>query len=225
MTDLWLSLLPILLAISISPARTLALILLLHTPKQAATATAYVLGMIGAMMGQGLLLGLLMSLIGLTVENRGGDLKTVIAILFIVAGTILLTGALKFWAHEDDDKAPPAWLEKIEQMTPAQGFKLGIGWLIVSPKQWVMVLTAVAVIFAAYLPPLASAVNFLVFTLLAQIVYVLILGLHLLMPQRSEAILDRLFGWVKRHLRLIAIGLFGFLGLFFLWQGISELIG
>jgi len=38
MTDLWLALLPILLAMLISPARTIAVILLLHTPKHALTA-------------------------------------------------------------------------------------------------------------------------------------------------------------------------------------------
>ena len=57
MAELWLNLLPILLVMFISPARTLAVILLLHTPKKTLTAFTYVLGMIGAMMVQGILLG------------------------------------------------------------------------------------------------------------------------------------------------------------------------
>ena len=59
MSELWANLLPILAVMFISPARTLAVILLLHTPKRAVTALAYVLGMIGAMMIQGVLLGFL----------------------------------------------------------------------------------------------------------------------------------------------------------------------
>ena len=71
MAELWLNLLPILAVMFISPARTLAVILLLHTPKKGLTAFSYVVGMIMAMMAQGILLGILMSVVGLTVEKRG----------------------------------------------------------------------------------------------------------------------------------------------------------
>ena len=225
MADLWVNLLPILLVMFISPARTLAVILLLHTPKKGVTAFAYVVGMISAMMVQGLLLGFLMSVVGLAVARRDGDLLTVVSLLFIVTGLILLVGVSKFIFQDDDDKAPPGWLEKIEMMSPAQGLKLGFGWLMVSPKQWVLVLTAVAVIFSAYLPPAASIINFLIFTVLVQTVFFVIIAIHSLMPKRSQKILDALFDWLKRHLRAVAIGIFGFFGLFFLVKGFIGLIG
>ena len=225
MADLWMNLLPILAVMFISPARTLAVILLLHTPKKGMTAFAYVVGMMCAMMAQGLLLGFLMTVVGLTVVSRGGDLMTVVSILFVVVGIILLAGASKFIFQDDDDKAPPDWFEKIETMSPTQALKLGFGWLMVSPKQWVLVLTAVAVIFTAYLPPQVSAVNFFVFTLLVQTVFFVIIGLHTLMPNRSERILDALFVWLKRHLRAVAIGIFGFFGIFFLVKGFTGLVG
>ena len=199
------------------------MILLLHTPKKAVTAVNYVVGMIGAMMVQGILLGFLMSVVGLTVENRGGDLTTVVSILFVVTGIVLLAGGSKFVFQDDDDKAPPDWFSKIEQMSPAQGLKLGFGWLMVSPKQWVLVLTAVAVIFAAYLPIAASIVNYFIFTLLVQTVFFVIIGIDLLLPQRSQAILDSLFAWLKRHLQVLATVIFVFFGLFFLIKGLMEL--
>jgi hypothetical protein len=225
MADLWINLLPILAVMFISPARTLAVILLLHTPKKGVTAFSYVVGMICSMMVQGLLLGFLMTVVGLTVERRGGDLTTVVSIVFVVVGIILLAGASKFIFQDDDDKAPPDWFEKIETMSPTQALKLGFGWLMVSPKQWVLVLTAVAVIFTAYLPPAASAVNFFIFTLLVQTVFFVIIGLHTLMPSRSERILDTLFVWLKKHLRAVAIGIFGFFGIFFLIKGFTGLVG
>lgn len=54
LTDLWMTLFPVLGVMFISPARTLVVILLLHTPKKGATAFAYVVGMSAAMMAQGL---------------------------------------------------------------------------------------------------------------------------------------------------------------------------
>ena len=222
---MWANLLPILAVMFISPARTLAVILLLHTPKKAVTALAYIVGMISAMMVQGVLLGFLMSLVGLTVDRRGGDLATVVSILFVVTGIILLVGALKFIFRDDDDKAPPDWLAKIEMMSPAQATKLGFGWLMVSPKQWVLVLTAVAVIFAAYLPPAASILNFFIFTMLVQTIFFIIIGIQVLMPKRSEKILDAVFAWLKKHLITLVIGIFGLFGLFFLVKGLLGLVG
>jgi hypothetical protein len=223
MAELWANLLPILAVMFISPARTLAVILLLHTPKTAATAFAYVLGMISAMMVQGIALGLLMSVVGLTVERRGGDLMTVVSIMFVVTGIILLVGASKFIFRDDDDKAPPDWFAKIETMSPAQAIKLGFGWLMVSPKQWVLVLTAVAVIFTAYLPSAVSIVNFFIFTLLVQTIFFVIIALQVVMPNRSQKMLDTLFIWLKKHLITIAIAIFGIFGLFFLVKGLTGL--
>ena len=70
-----------------------------------------------------------MSVVGLTVERRGGDLATVVSILFVVTGIILLVGGSKFIFQDDDDKAPPDWLAKIELMSPSQAVKIGV-WLV-----------------------------------------------------------------------------------------------
>lgn len=225
MTELWLALLPILLAMLISPARTIAVILLLHTPKQALTAFAYVCGLVSAMLVQGILLGSLFSFVGLTMDERGPELMVVVSVMFILVGIIMLTGAAKFlFQEDDDDKPPPAWLDKIENLDPLAAFSTGFGWIMVSPKQWAFVLTAVAVIFTANLKPIASLVNFFIFSVLIQLVYFIIIGIHLLMPRRSEAILDEVFKWIKNNFRTVAITLFTGFGIFFLYKGISGLI-
>lgn len=225
MTELWIALLPILLAMLISPARTIAVILLLHTPKQALTAFTYVSGLVAAMMVQGVLFGFLFSFIGLTMDERGPELNVVVSVMFILVGIIMLTGAAKFFfQEEDDDKPPPAWLEKIEYLTPRAAFSTGFGWIMVSPKQWAFVLTAVAVIFTANLTPIQSLVNYFIFSVLIQLFYLLIIGIHLLIPQRSGAILDTLFIWIKDNFRPVVIVMFTGFGLFFLFKGISGLI-
>jgi threonine/homoserine/homoserine lactone efflux protein len=140
-------------------------------------------------------------------------------------GVIMLTGATKFiFQEEDDDKPPPAWLDKIELLTPRAAFSTGFGWIMVSPKQWAFVLTAVAVIFAANLSPLQSLVNYFIFSVLIQIFYLLIIGIHLLMPRRSGAIRDALFNWIKDNFRPVVIVMFTGFGLFFLFKGISGLM-
>ena len=84
--------------------------------------------------------------------------------------------------------------------------------------------TAVAVIFTAKLNPIQSLVNYFIFSVLIQLFYLLIIGIHLLMPGRSGAILDALFKWIKDNFRPVVIIMFTGFGLFFLFKGISGLI-
>ena len=137
----------------------------------------------------------------------------------------MLTGAARFFfQEEEDDKPPPAWLEKIEYLSPRGAFSTGFGWIMVSPKQWAFVLTAVAVIFTANLDPIQSLVNYFIFSVLIQLFYLLIIGLHLLMPKRSGAILDALFVWIKNNFRPVVIVIFTGFGIFFIFKGISGLL-
>jgi len=99
-----------------------------------------------------------------------------------------------------------------------------IGWSMVSPMQWAFVLTAVAVIFTANLTPIQSLVNYFIFSVLIQLFYLLIIGIHLLMPRRSGAILDALFIWIKDNFRPVVIVMFAGFGIFFLFKGITGLI-
>jgi threonine/homoserine/homoserine lactone efflux protein len=169
-------------------------ILLLHTPKGALTAFAYVAGMVTSMMVQGIIFAFLFSIVGLTTDQSQDELATVASVLFVVVGIIMLVGALKFvFQEEDDDQPPPKWLEQLESLTPRQAFATGFGWLMVSPKQWVFVLTAVAVVFMANLSVAASFVNFFLFAVLIQLVYMMLIAIYLIMPERSAAILDSLF--------------------------------
>ena len=84
------------------------------------------------MMTQGIIFGVLFSLIGLAAEGRSGTLEIVVSVLFVVAGIIMLVGALRFFFQDDeDDKPPPDWLGKLEGFTPRQAFNAGFGWQFV----------------------------------------------------------------------------------------------
>jgi hypothetical protein len=221
---MWIDLLPVLLAMLISPARTLAVILLLHTPRNTATALGYVGGMVSAMMVQGAVLGAGMRLIGLTGDDRSADLAVFVGTLFVVGGVILLAGAFKIAAAPAGGGGSLASaLERLETVEPAGAYKVGFGWLLASPKQWVFVLTAVAVIFTGELRPIGGVGNFLAFTLLVQSAYLVIIAAYALARDRIERRLDSVFQWIKTHLRGTAVGVFAFFGIVFLLKGLSAL--
>jgi hypothetical protein len=223
---MWSDLAPVLLAMMISPARTLAVIILLHTPRSTSTALSYVVGMISAMMIQGAAFGAAMSLVGLTSADRASDLSVFVGTLFVVGSVVLLAGAFKIAAAPRAGGGSLASaLERLEHIDPSGAFKIGFGWIFASPKQWVFVLTAVAIIFTAQLRTVASLTNYLVFTLLVQLAYLVIIGGYAVARDRVGPVLDAMFGWIKANLRTTAIGLFAGFGLVFLIKGVSILAG
>ncbi len=226
MTSMWGDLLPVLLAMIISPARTLAVIILLHTPRSTSTALSYVLGMISAMMIQGAAFGAAMSLVGLTSADRAADLSVFVGTVFVVGSVVLFAGAFKIAAAPKTGGGSLASaLERLEHIDPSGAYKIGFGWIFASPKQWVFVLTAVAVIFTVQLRTVASLTNYLVFTLLVQLAYLIIIGGYAVARDRVGPVLDAIFGWIKVNLRTTAIGLFAGFGLVFLIKGVSILGG
>jgi hypothetical protein len=221
---MWVDLLPVLLAMMISPARTLAVIILLHTPRSTATALSYVGGMVSAMLVQGAGLGAAMSLVGLTSDDRSGDLSVFVAALFVVSGLVLLAGAFKIaTAPTSGGGSLAALLDRLEHIEPNAAYKIGFGWLFASPKQWVFVLTAVAVIFAAELRATGSLANFAVFTFLVQAAYLVIIAGYAVAPERVGRMLDAVFDSIRAHLRPTAIGIFAVFGIVFLAKGLSSL--
>jgi threonine/homoserine/homoserine lactone efflux protein len=225
MADLWVTLISLVIATAVAPGRVIALILLFHTKRGALTGLAFVSGILTTMLLHGLIFGLIFSLAGYFGGGEGDVLPTIVSLLLLVIGILLLVAAAKFlFQAEDEDRAPPKWLDQIESFTPRKAFNLGFGWLNVSPKQWVFDLAAVAVIFAAGLSAAASLFNYLIYILLAQTLYLLLIFIDVAMPKRSTEILDGLFVWLKRNAQTVIIVVFIGFGLFFFVKGLVGLV-
>jgi hypothetical protein len=209
---------------AITPGRLIAQILLLSSKKAVSNSLAFVSGMASNMLIEGAVFALIFNLTGaFAVEGSDGP-AAIIAILFVVIGVLMLAMAAKqLFQKEDEDKAPPDWLAKIESFTPGQGFKLGLTWLFISPKQWVFTLTTVAIIFAASLESLTSLLNYLLFILFVLSPFFLLTLIYVILGERSQAFLDRLFKSLKEHANTIVLIVLLVFGLFFLFKGINGL--
>ncbi|UCG25200.1 MAG: GAP family protein [Chloroflexota bacterium] len=224
MPEMWLDLLPIAIAMAITPGRLIALILLFHTRRPISTSLAFVGGMASNMLIEGLAFALLFSVSGIFAVDEGAGPPAIVAILFVIIGVLMLVGAARvIFQADDEEKAPPKWLAEIDSFTPGKAYKLGLGWLFVSPKQWIFTLTAVAVIFAANLEPLASLANYLLFILIVLMLFFLLILVYAVLGDRSKSFMDRLFGWLKKNARTILILVLVVFGLYFLIRGATAL--
>jgi hypothetical protein len=55
-----------------------------------------------------------------------------------------------------------------------------------------------------------------------QTIFFVIIAIQLLLPKRSEQLLDALFAWLKKHLHKLAIAIFAGFGLFFIVKGLLD---
>jgi threonine/homoserine/homoserine lactone efflux protein len=226
MTDLWLTLIPMAIAMALAPGRIIALILLFHTRRGVLTAVAFVGGMSATMLIEGIALGLIFSITGAAAGEEGGGPPPAVSMLLIVVGILMVVGAAKlFFQEEDEDRPPPKWLDQIESFTPRKAFNLGLGWLLVSPKQWIFTAPVVGAVYAANLSVAGSLISYLLFILIAQALYLLLIIIDVAMPERSAALLDALFTWLRKNARAVLIGVFLTFGLFFFWNGFQGLLG
>lgn len=222
MAELWLQLFPIAFAMAITPARYLAVMLLLHTPKAALSAFGLVAGMASTMLIQGAAFALIFSLSGVFDDPTAEGPPLIVDALFLVIGILMLVfGGRMIFQEKDEDKAPPAWLDEIESFGPGSAYKLGLGWLFVSPKQWIFTLTAVAVIYSAGLTTAASFLNYILFILLVLSPFLLLLVIYILFRARADMVLDKLFVWIEANSRVVMIAASVFFGLFFLVKSLQ----
>jgi threonine/homoserine/homoserine lactone efflux protein len=224
MSELWQDLLPIAVAMAITPGRLLALILLFHTERAVLTSLAFVGGMASNMLIEGLAFALIFSISGVFDTENGAGPPAILAILLLVMGVLLLVAAAKVIFHsEDEDKAPPKWLAEIDSFRPGSAYKLGLSWLFVSPKQWIFTLTVVGFIFAANLGPVTSLANYLLFILIVLALFFLLILIYIILGDRSQEFMDGLFKWLRKNAQTILVVVLIVFGLYFLLKGISAL--
>jgi hypothetical protein len=222
MGDLWTTLLPLALAGALVPIQIILTIFLLESPGRIRTAAAFVAGMTVLRLAQGIVFGFIVRGAGGSESTDGTG--TVMAWFFVVLALALFAMAVRqLVADEDADAPPPKWLAMTRVITPGKAFLLGIGLLAIGAKFWVFTLSAVAAIGDADLGRGSSILTFIAFVTLTEILLLVVLGVSIVAPRQSRALLAEVSGWLERNNRYIVIGLGVVFGTWFLIKGLAGL--
>lgn len=224
MGEVLVSLLPYIIGSALVPVQIIIAVLLLKSPRQGLSkGVAYVAGMTTTRLLQGLIFGLIFA--ESAEIEEGGSKGPVVSTLLLVLGLFLLITAFKQWRGEDDpDAPPPKWLTMLDGVTPLKACGIGVVLPLIGAKFWVFTLGALAVITAAPLEQPHGAIVYLLFIVLAQSLLLIPLAIRIIMPARSQAVLDGLSAWLTKNNRPIVIVVSLVFGLFFLYSGISGLL-
>jgi threonine/homoserine/homoserine lactone efflux protein len=221
--ELLLALIPIAIAAALQPPQVIALMVLLQTRRSLANGLAYAGGMTAFRLTMGALFWVVVSSVEQAVESGGGQFDLVVGAVLTVLGLVLAVYALRrgFSARGEDDAAA-SWLQKLQSVSPWQAALVGIAFLALDPKDWLMDLSAVDLVAAADLSGLASLLAYLWFVLMAQSLVIIPLLFVLVTPQKGQESLASLTAWLERHARAIEITVAALLSIFFLYAGFER---
>lgn len=219
-----LELLPLMLAAAIVPVPIIIVLLLLSNRGGTPKAAAFVSGAVLVRLVQGLAFGYIFASNPAATTDEGGNL--IVSTLLIVIGVLMLISAFKKWAKaEDPDAPPPRWMAMAEGLSAFKAFGMGAAVVAISGKQWVFTLGAIGVLERAHLGPQPSIALFLCYVLVAQAFGLIAVIGYALSPTRAGRAVIATRRWLERNNRLVMIAVYLIFGLYFLYKGITGLVG
>jgi len=224
MTELILSIVPLAVAAAMQPPQVIAMVVLLQTRRSVANALAYIVGMIVFRLFLGGTFWVLISNVEERVETRGGNFSLLVGTFILVLGILMLVHSLRrgFSAH-DEDEATASWLDKLDDVTPFRAALIGVAFLALDPKDWLIDISVINLIADADLSSLNNLLAFLAYILMAQSLLLVPLIFSVFIPQGTQSGLTRLTVWMKRYERAIEVVFALIFGLLFLYTGLDLL--
>jgi len=218
-----INLLPLIVGAAVLPMWIIATLLLLRSEGGVVKAAGFAAGAMTVRVLQGILFG---HVFDAAAHSGGGGSRLITSTLLLVVGILLLITAVRTWRTEDDpDAPPPKWMATLGSLSPFKAFGIGALLMGISIKQWVFTLAAIAVVDEAASGPARSILAYLVFVLAAQsLVLAPTIG-SAVAPTRSASMLEVLQSRLERHSRMITTAVSSIFGVWFLWKGITGLLG
>ena len=224
MTELFVSLLSLAIAATLQPPQVIAMIILLQTRRGIANGLAYIAGMTAFRLALGGISWMLFSSLEGSLETSGGEFSIVVGAILVVLGLLMLVHALrKSFSAVGEDDAAASWLQKLETISPRPAFLVGLAFLALDPKDWIIDISAINLIAEADLSSSQSLLAYLAYILLAQSLLWAPLLLTVAAPNRARRVLAALNTWMKAHEKHIEIGVAILFGLVFLVIGLEHL--
>lgn len=217
-------LLPLMIGAALVPVPIIIVLLLLSSQHGLLKAAAFLAGAIAVRLAQGIVFGYILASDPAATSETGGNL--IVSTLLLVIGVLMLIAAYKKWdKDEDPDAPPPKWMTAIGNVSAPKAFAIGAGIVAISTKQWVFTLATIGVLGRAHLGPPASIGLFLAYVLVAQVFGLVAVIASGLWPRRAAGALTTMRTWLDRNERAVMIAASLIFGLFFLYKGITGLVG
>ncbi len=210
--------LPLALGVAISPIPIIAAILMLFSPRAAATSTGFLIGwVVGIVVATGIFTALAGSI------GSGGDSSGWSGWTKIVLGVLLLSVGLRQFRGRHDKHGTPKWMSAIDSLN--FGKALGLGFLLsaINPKNLLMAVAAGVAIGSAGLSVGSDVVVIAIFTVIAASTVAVPVIAYLVARERMRGPLDAMKAWLEENNATVMAVLILVIGVVLIGKGIGGL--
>ncbi|MCD0484527.1 GAP family protein [Streptacidiphilus sp. ASG 303] len=208
---------PLALAIALSPFPVVPAILLLFTPRPRATGAAFLAGWAAGIAVAAGVAAVLASVVELYegTPTWAAWTKTALGLLLVVLGA-------RQWRARGG-KETPAWVRSLADTTPARALRLGLLLSAANPKVLLLAAAGGLTIGSADLTPAGSAAALAVLTAVAAATVALPLLLHTLVGDRVLGPLGRAKDWLETHNAAVTALVLAVVGAVLTAEGLAAL--
>jgi hypothetical protein len=215
--------LPLAVAVAISPLPIVAVVLMLVTPRARTNGPAFIVGWLG---GLAVLGAILLAIASGGDASDDGQPAEWVSVIELVLGIGLLLLSVKQWRGrpQDDEEAPmPKWMGALEGFTAVKSLAAGAVLSSVNPKNLLLAIAAAAEISQTAISGAEQAAAWAAFALIATAGVAAPVVIYFALGERAGPVLGSLKNWMARNNRAIMAVLLLVIGAKLIGDGISGL--
>ncbi len=193
------NILPLALAVAISPIPIIAIVLTLGTPRARSNGVAFTIGWLAGLAIVGTVVLLASS--GNATQDSGGP-ATWTNVLQLVLGALFLVLAVHAWRGRPktgEAAALPKWMSTLDTFTAGKMLGLGLLLSAVNPKNLALTVSAATTIAQVGISDGKEASALAVFVLIGSLTIIAPVVIYFTMGTRAKRILDELNGFMAAH--------------------------
>ena len=191
--------LPLAVAVGLSPIPIIAVVVMLGTPQARANGPAFMVGWLVGLSLVGVVVFLIANSVG---AEDGGEPATWVDVLNLLFGLGLLVLAVKQWRGRprgDEQATEPKWMSSVDHFTPATAAGAGVVLSAANPKNLVLAAAAAAEIAQLGISGADEAVAYAAFVLIGTIGVAAPVVVYFALGDRAGPVLDGLKTWMGRN--------------------------
>ncbi len=211
--------LPYAVAVVLSAAPILALVLVMVTTRPTRVSVMFLVGWLGGILT---VAGILVAFVDAAARPRLPE--TANGIVRLVLGGILAMLAVRSWQKRDEaGDAPPKWLSNIKRWSPSRALGVGYALGTLNPKNLALVASGAAAILGTSAAARQQAVAVLVFSVVASMGIAVPIAMRELGGPVMNRVLDRAARWMTANGKTISSVVLAIIAVVLVVTGVSRL--
>jgi threonine/homoserine/homoserine lactone efflux protein len=211
--------LPLGVAVTISPVPIIAVVLMLATGRGRVNGSLFVLGWI---IGLAVVGAVVLAASGGAAEDDG-EPATWVGWLQLGLGVLLLAVAVRGWRGRNAEKETPKWMAAVDAVTPVKAFRTAVLLAGLNPKNLLLTVAAAAAIAETGIDDGDEAIALAVYIVIGTLGPLAPVAVSFLAGRRATVILDHVRSWMAANNAAIMAVLMLIIGVKLFGDGLAAL--